>query len=86
MIKVNMNAAEVAVEKAYKECVKQTEAAAEKGQKYVTLSFWCPNYGDGMKVKDKMEKLGVECCERGFDNNKNHDGSYDFFVKCKIKE
>ena len=45
-----------------------------------------PNYEDGYKVFDKLKNDGIEIQERGFGSSKNTDGSYNFFVSCKINE
>ena len=85
MIRVNKEAEKEAIQNAIVECEKQARAAAESGQRYVTLRYHLPNYTS--EVHNFMEeKYGIKCIERGFKSTKQPNGSYSYAVDCKIPE
>ena len=84
MITVNQKAKNIAIENAYNEALSQAQSAAERGQSYVTLNYWAPNYSDGWNILERVEKHGLKCIEKGFGSRCKGDGSYYFSVSCEI--
>jgi len=83
---VNKDAAKAAVQQAYIKARQEVQDGALKGQEYIIVQFSLPNYGDGGKVLDMLEKHGVVCCARGFCSEQKHDGSYWFSIQLRVKE
>ena len=82
---INKAAQKKAIEEAIKDAIKQAETAAKRGSENVVISWDVPNYGDGDQVQKALEAEGVYCNERGYESNKNSNGSYTFNQRSTIK-
>ena len=83
-IKVNTEAADARIQTVYESSLRIVKSQANSGQRNFRLQFEMPNYGDGHRVTERLEKHGIKVSERGFASYRKNDGSYSFDISMQL--
>lgn len=84
MITVNKDAAKQTIQRIYEEQLVRIKAQAERGQEYMTASYFAPSYQIGSAVKELIQKHGIVCVTQGKRVNAVYSGGYDFHITYQL--